>query len=104
MGWDPEKNLRRADSNDITSLQFVSMIKIHEEARGLQGSGDGRPDHLSGSGRVTLGFGSKNVRPCPAHDMVGSGRVGFGLLRNFVCNFRIGSDFLSFGSNISART
>ena len=37
-----------------------------------------RPDHLSG--RVTSGFGSKNVGPCPAHDMVRLGlvRVGSG--------------------------
>ena len=56
----------------------------------------------SGSGRLTSGFGSKNVGPCPAHDMVGSGWVG--LARNFVCNFWVGSGFfLSFGSNILAR-
>jgi hypothetical protein len=42
-----------------------------------------------GSGRATLGFGSKNVGLCPAHDMVG-------LARNFMCNFRVGSDFFEF--------
>ena len=31
-----------------------------------------------GSGWITLGFGSKNISPCPAHDMVGSGRVRVG--------------------------
>jgi hypothetical protein len=29
----------------------------------------------SGLGQVTSGFRSKNVDPCPAHDMVGLGQV-----------------------------
>ena len=39
-----------------------------------------------------------------ARPMTWSGRVGFGLARSFVCNFRVESSFLSFGSNISAHT
>jgi len=42
--------------------------------------------------RVGLGsgFGSKNIGPCPTHDMVG--RVG--LARNFVCNFLVVSGLI----------
>ena len=58
----------------------------------------------SGSGRVTSGFGSKNIGPFLVHDMVGSGLGWIGLARNFVCNFRVESSFFSFGSNISVRT
>ena len=50
----------------------------------------------SGSGRVISGFGSKNVGPYPAHDMVGSGSGWVGLARNFMCNFRVGSGFFEF--------
>ena len=46
-----------------------------------------------GSLRVS---GQKNIGPCPAHDMVGSGSGWIGLARNFMCNFQVGSDFFEF--------
>ena len=56
----------------------------------------------SDSGRITSVSGQKNVGPCPAHDMIGSGRirVGSGWPTILCVIFGLDQVFLSFRSNI----
>ena len=56
--------------------------------------------------RVISDFGSKNISSCPTHNVVGSGRVrvGSGWPAILCLIFWLYQIFLSFGSNIPART